>query len=82
MARSDARSAVRHLSIRPLPQSPFNRVYDELLEEELEEHEAEAIWVTKQAAFPEIRARIEAAGFTVTPLAPYRDRAVFRVTGG
>jgi len=73
---------IEKIALRPLPQSPFNRVYDELLEEELADHETDAIWICKQSTFPEIRARIEMAGFTVTPLTPYRDRAVFRVTRG
>jgi 4-amino-4-deoxy-L-arabinose transferase-like glycosyltransferase len=73
---------IEKIALRPLPQSPFNRVYDELLEEELADHETDAIWICKQSTFPEIRARIEMAGFTITPLTPYRDRAVFRVTRG
>jgi len=71
---------IEKIALEPVPQSPFNRVYDELLEQELAEHEPDAIWVCKQQAFPRIRARIEAAGFAVAPLPAYRDRAIFRIT--
>ncbi|BCT92200.1 hypothetical protein LYSHEL_12240 [Lysobacter helvus] len=70
---------IEKIALAPLPQSPFNRVYDELLEQELAEHEAGSVWICKLATWPAIRARIEAAGYVVDPLPPYRDRAVFRV---
>jgi len=62
-----------------VPQSPFNRVYDELLEQELAEHEPDSVWVCKQARWPEIRDRIAAAGHRATPFGGYRDRVFFRV---
>jgi 4-amino-4-deoxy-L-arabinose transferase-like glycosyltransferase len=68
------------IALEPLPQSPFNRVYDRLLEEELAVQDPDAIWICKIASFPNIRDRIETAGYTVIPMPPYRDRAVFRVT--
>ena len=46
---------------------------------ELAEHEVDAVWICKVATWPAIRARIEAAGYGVEPLPPYRDRMVFRV---
>jgi 4-amino-4-deoxy-L-arabinose transferase-like glycosyltransferase len=70
---------IEKISLYPLPQSPFNRVYDELLEEELAEHEPDAVWITKAGTFPTIQARIEAAGYEVSPMGPYRDRMLFRV---
>jgi hypothetical protein len=70
---------IEKIALQPLQQSPFNRVYDELLEQELEEHEVDAVWVTKTAAWPGVKARIEAAGFEVVDMGPYRDRTLFRV---
>ena len=70
---------IEKIALQPLPQSPFNRVYDELLEQELEEHEPDAVWVTKTAAWPGVKTRIEAAGYAVVDLGPYRDRTLFRV---
>jgi hypothetical protein len=72
---------IEKIALQPLPQSPFDRIYDELLEQELEEHEANAIWVAKAATYPTIQARIESAGFRVVPLgAPYQGRMLFRVS--
>jgi 4-amino-4-deoxy-L-arabinose transferase-like glycosyltransferase len=71
---------IEKIALEPLPQSPFDRIYDELLEQELEEREDDAVWVTKAAKFPEVQARIERQGFTVQPLgAPYEGRVLFRV---
>ena len=70
---------IEKIALAPMPQSPFNRVYDELLEQELAEHEPDAVWICKATLWPAIRARVEAAGYVVEPLQPYRDRVLFRV---
>jgi hypothetical protein len=70
---------IEKIALQPQTQSPFNRVYDELLEQELQEHEPDAVWVTKTAAWPEVKARIEAAGFDVVDMGPHRNRTLFRV---
>jgi 4-amino-4-deoxy-L-arabinose transferase-like glycosyltransferase len=71
---------IEKIALQPLPQSPFDRIYDELLEQELEEHEDGAIWVCKAGKFDHIRARIEQQGFTVVPLGGlYEGRVLFRV---
>ena len=70
---------IEKIALAPLPQSPFNRVYDELLEQELGEHEADAVWICKQATWPTIRQRIVAAGYRATAFGGYRDRVFFRV---
>jgi 4-amino-4-deoxy-L-arabinose transferase-like glycosyltransferase len=70
---------IEKIALHPVPQSPFNRVYDELLEQELGEHEPDSVWVCKQVRWPEIRDRIAAAGHRATPFGGYRDRVFFRV---
>ena len=70
---------IEKIALQPLPQSPFDRVYDETLEEELAEHEADAVWICKADKFPAIQARIQASGATVEPLGTYRERMLFRV---
>jgi len=70
---------IEKIALHPLPQSQFNRVYDETLDEELAEHETDAIWICKTDKFAEIEARIQASGATVESLGPYRDRMLFRV---
>jgi 4-amino-4-deoxy-L-arabinose transferase-like glycosyltransferase len=67
------------IALQPMPQSPFNRVYDETLEQELAEHEVNAVWVCKTVDWPRIRDLIQASGASITPLGPYRDRTLFRV---
>ena len=46
---------IEKIALYPLPQSKFDRVYDELLEEELDEHEGDALWISKPAQWPRIR---------------------------
>ena len=71
---------IEKIALQALPQSPFDRVYDELLEEELGEHEADAIWICKTAAWARIRSRIEATGADIEVLGPpYQGRMIFRV---
>ncbi len=73
------RTHIEKIALLPVPQSPFNRVYDELLEQELAEHEPDTVWICKQARWEEIRARIAAAGYTAAAIGHYRDRVLFRV---
>ena len=71
---------IEKIALQAIPQSPFDRVYDELLEEELGEHEADAIWICKTGAWERIKARIEHTGAHVEVLgAPYQGRMIFRV---
>ena len=66
---------IEKIALQAIPQSPFDRVYDELLEEELGEHEADAIWICKTGAWDRIKARIEHTGANVEVLgAPYQGR--------
>lgn len=71
---------IEKISLYPLPQSKFDRVYDELLEEELAEHETGALWICKAGTWPKVLARIRAAGYEATPLGtPWQGRMFFRV---
>jgi 4-amino-4-deoxy-L-arabinose transferase-like glycosyltransferase len=71
---------IEKIALYPLPQSKFDRVYDELLEEELDEHEGDALWIAKAGSWPRIRDRIHAAGYEATPLGtPWQGRMFFRV---
>lgn len=75
---------VEKVSLHPLPSQPglFNPVYDEDVLTELREAATEpgAIWVCRQAAWPEVRGYIASLGYQASPLgAPHRDRVIFRV---
>ncbi|MUV13201.1 phospholipid carrier-dependent glycosyltransferase [Lysobacter sp. HX-5-24] len=71
---------IEKIALYPLPQSKFDRVYDELLQEELDEHEGDALWISKASAWPRVIAQIHAAGYEATPLgAPWQGRMFFRV---
>ena len=71
---------IEKIALQTLPQSPFDRIYDELLEEELAEHEADAIWICKTEAWERIKSRIEATGADIEVLGPpYQGRMIFRV---
>lgn len=62
--------------------SRFNPTYDEDLATELREseHEPGAVFVCKQALWPQLQTRIAALGYRATPLGtPYRDRVIFQV---
>ncbi|KGQ19161.1 Glycosyl transferase [Lysobacter dokdonensis DS-58] len=72
---------IEKIALYPVPQSKFDRVYDELLEQELDEHEAGAIWICKAGTFPQVLARVRAAGHEASPLgAPWQGRTFFRVS--
>lgn len=59
---------------------PFNPEFDESLAQELAEHEPGAIWICKQAMWPQLQARIAALGHHAVALgAPYERRVIFRV---
>lgn len=69
-------------SIAPGSQPRFNPPVDEDLATELAESEQEpgAVWICKQALWPEVQARIAALGFRAVALGtPHRDRVIFRV---
>ena len=71
---------IEKIALEPLPQSKFDRVYDELLEQELGEHEAGAVWICKVGTWPKVLGRIRAAGHEATPLGtPWQGRMFFRV---
>ena len=72
---------VEKLSLDPEPAAPrFNPDNDADLAQELGEHERNVVWITKQARFPQVRARMQAAGYRVVPQgAPYQRRVIFVV---
>ena len=70
---------IEKVALQPLPQSPYDRIYDDLIVEALHKTEPGAIWICKASAWPKIRMRIELAGYTPVMLPPYRDRLLFRV---
>ena len=72
---------VEKLSLDPEPDAPrFNPDNDADLAQELGEHERNVVWITKQARFPQVRARMQAAGYRVVPQgAPYQRRVIFVV---
>ncbi|WP_235565268.1 glycosyltransferase family 39 protein [Lysobacter sp. Root494] len=75
----DAR--IEKLSLEPQAQSPFNPVYDETLAQELSEHEPEAVWICKQALWPQLQRRLSAQGYRAQALGtPYQRRVIFIVT--
>jgi 4-amino-4-deoxy-L-arabinose transferase-like glycosyltransferase len=71
---------IEKIALDPEPQARFNPDWDESVASELAEHEPDTLWITKQAEWPRVRARIEALGYAVTPLgAPYQRRVLFRI---
>ncbi|RDZ26478.1 ArnT family glycosyltransferase [Lysobacter silvisoli] len=72
---------IEKISLDPVPDAPrFNPEFDESLAQELAEHEVSAVWVCKQALWPQLRARIAAAGYRATALGtPYEQRVIFEV---
>lgn len=71
---------VEKIALDPEPQARFNPDWDESVADELAEHEADTLWVTKEAEWPRVRHRIESLGYRVTPLgAPYQRRILFRI---
>jgi 4-amino-4-deoxy-L-arabinose transferase-like glycosyltransferase len=72
---------IEKLSLDPQAETPFNPEFDETLAQELAEHEADAVWICKQALWPELQRRIAAQGYRVEALGtPYQGRVIFRVT--
>jgi 4-amino-4-deoxy-L-arabinose transferase-like glycosyltransferase len=75
---------IEKVDLDPIPpgsQSRFNPVYDEDLATELEESREEpgAIWICKEALWPEVRAHIRDRGFRAIPIGtPYQQRIIFR----
>lgn len=75
---------IEKISLDPVPaglQAHFNPRNDEDLATELIEavNEPGAVWICKEARWPEIQARIAALGHTTTVLgSPYRGRIIFR----
>ncbi|GAB2511463.1 ArnT family glycosyltransferase [Lysobacter humi (ex Lee et al. 2017)] len=71
---------IEKIALDPSPQPVFNPTYDEDLATELGEHEPGALWITKRERWPEVRARIEAAGYrTVVLGTPVHGRVMFRL---
>jgi len=71
---------VEKLSFDPSPQARFNPDFDESLAQELGQHEPDAVWICKQALWPQLQRRIAMLGYHATPLGtPYGGRVIFRV---
>lgn len=75
---------IEKVSLDPIPggsQARFNPVYDEDLGNELAEaaDEPGAIWICKQALWPQLQARVAQHGHRAEALGPpYRGRVIFR----
>ena len=74
-------ATVEKLSLDPEPDAPrFNPDNDADLAQELAEHERNVVWITKQAQFAAVQARIEALGYRVRAQGtPYQRRVIFLV---
>ncbi len=71
---------VEKISLAPIEDARFNPDYDAPLQAELEEHEANVVWISKSALWPGLRNRIAGFGYRAIPLGtPYRERVIFRV---
>tara|TARA_R110002020_G_scaffold36874_31_gene110814 strand:- start:1430 stop:2908 length:1479 start_codon:yes stop_codon:yes gene_type:complete len=71
--------AVEKVSLEPRPREPYGAEFDSSFAGELLERE-DALWVTKQALFPQLVERATPLGFRLVPLGePYEGRVVFRV---
>lgn len=71
--------AVEKVSLEPRPREPYGAEFDSSFAGELLERE-DAIWVTKQALFPQLVERARPLGFRLVPLGePYEGRIIFRV---
>lgn len=72
---------VERIVLTAQPQPRFDPTFDEDLATELHESEGEpgAVWICKQARWPQVQARITAYGYRATLLGlPYRERVMFR----
>ena len=74
-------ATVEKLSLDPEPDAPrFNPDNDADLAQELAERERNVVWITKQAEFAAVQARIETFGYRVRELGtPYQRRVIFLV---
>ena len=71
--------AVEKVSLEPRPREPYGAEFDSSFAGELLERE-DALWVTKEALFPQLVERAAALGFRLVPLGePYEGRVVFQV---
>ncbi|HEY9143492.1 MAG TPA: glycosyltransferase, partial [Arenimonas sp.] len=71
--------AVEKVSLEPRPREPYGAEFDSSFAGELLERE-DALWVTKQALFPQLIERAAPLGFRLVPQGePYEGRVVFRV---
>ncbi len=72
---------VEKLSLAPLPQPRYGPEYDRDVATELaEDHDPDALWLTKQAHYPEVQARLSELGYRAIPQGtPYYGRVLFRV---
>ena len=72
---------VEKLSLLPEPDAArFNPVNDSDLAHELSEREPGVVWITKQALWPKVQARIVELGYRpVAQGTPYYGRVIFRV---
>jgi len=74
-------TVIEKVSLQNLPQTLFNPVFDEPLAVELQERDANEVWVCKQALWPELQRRILVGhGRRAVALgAPFQGRVIFRV---
>ena len=72
---------VEKLSLKPVAAPRFNPDNDEAVVDELgEDFDPDALWITKQIQWPEVRAEIQAHGFDAVPQGTtYQQRVMFRV---
>lgn len=75
------RAQVEKLSLQAQPQSRFNPEHDGNVAAALGDFDPDALWITKQAHWPQVRDAIRAQqGFAAIPQGgPYRQRIIFRV---
>ena len=74
-------ASIEKLSLEPRQEAPFNPEYDETLAQELAEHEPDAVWICKQALWPQLQRRFAAQGYRARALGtPYHRRVIFTVT--
>lgn len=73
---------IEKISLAPLAsgRAPFNPIYDDDLADELRESRPSAVFVCKQALWPQLQARIAALGYRASARgAPYQGRVIFQV---
>lgn len=74
-------ATVEKLSLQPRPQARFNPEFDGSVADELrDDFDPRAVWITKQAQWPAVRAALAAQGADAFAQgAPYQGRIMFRV---